>query len=417
MPPNNRISDPQVVRSGNLIQIRELKTPWRVADIVREVYRGRTHDSLKHFVLRFPTDVTGFPNVLTPLATIIQLYRDLGLRIEIEGGSSFIGFRELDSPIDATPERVVGSDLFSHIWRFNSTSEVNALVAKTSSSVAEKVVCSPGVLDGLGWCLYEVMDNVLRHAEAKCGFFSIQVHQNGNLAISVCDSGIGILASLRPSRYRPKTALDAISLAVREGVTRDEKIGQGNGLYGLFQIVVSNKGILGITSGSGSLRWQDDRTDTNPKVIFPARQHESTFIDFQIHPQNALKLAEIMPSFSPIDLTFEERSTHHGDHVISVRDFGLGVGTREAGQSLRNVVINALQRDASRVVLDFNGIAIVSSSFADELVGMLFIRYGVVGFNTKIALTGLNEQVRAIVDRSVSQRVAGEVRPAMDGPP
>src|SRR5690349_3937127 len=112
----NRITDPQVSRSGNVVKVRELKSPWRVADIVSAIYRGRKYDKITHFVLQLPSDISGFPNVITPLATVIQLYRELGLKIDIESESQFFGLRDLQSPLEASAEVLQSRDVFSHIW-------------------------------------------------------------------------------------------------------------------------------------------------------------------------------------------------------------------------------------------------------------------------------------------------------------
>jgi hypothetical protein len=256
------------------------------------------------------------------------------------------------------------------------------------------------------------MDNALRHSEVAQGFYSTQLHANGQLAISVCDTGIGIFGSLQTTRYRPRSAVDAISLAVKEGVTRDAQNGQGNGLYGLVQIVLSNSGILSITSGDGRFLIAQGQPETKRKIPYPDRKHQCTFVDFQVNTKTAIDLKTAMPNFSPVDLEFEKNSTVQGDHLIPIREFPLGVGTRDAGGALRNIIVNALNRGVSRVILDFGGMGVVSSSFADESIAKLVTKMGFSGFNSRIAMVGLTEHVRFLVDRAVAQRVTEQMRPA-----
>src|SRR5207302_835688 len=88
---------------------------------------------------------------------------------------------------------------------------------------------------------------------APVGFVDVSVDASGFIYASIADSGIGIYKSLRESVFAPKSEIDAITLAIREGVTRDSGVGQGNGLWGLARLVEQNGGSLTITSGESQL--------------------------------------------------------------------------------------------------------------------------------------------------------------------
>ena len=49
----------------------------------------------------------------------------------------------------------------------------------------------------------------------------------------------------------------------------------------------------------------------------------------------------------------------------------VGTGTRIAAQKFKNQIFNAWNEEKKEVVLDFTGINVVSSSFADELIGKI----------------------------------------------
>lgn len=89
-------------------------------------------------------------------------------------------------------------------------------------TIRRRVVCKPGVLEALEWCLYEVLDNVMQHAESGHGFVMMQLHpQSHRLAFAVADAGQGVQRSLAMSDiYKPTTAFDALTMAIEEGVTR-----------------------------------------------------------------------------------------------------------------------------------------------------------------------------------------------------
>lgn len=82
-----------------------------------------------------------------------------------------------------------------------------------------------------------------------------QIHSTSqNIAFTIFDAGQGIYNSLKSSIHKPQTAVDAITLAIQEEVTRYIKIGQRNGLFGLHSIVKQGQGKLVITSGGGPYR-------------------------------------------------------------------------------------------------------------------------------------------------------------------
>ena len=147
-----------------------------------------------------------------------------------------------------------GVDPISRIWRFTESS-VTPIADAISRSLLERLSLEEGVFRAINWCLYEIMDNVLQHAESEVGFVEAQVHQaSKRVAICIADAGVGFKQSFRNSRHRPGTESDAITLSVQENFTRDSQVGAGNGLWGLYQIVTKNDGLLSIQSGRGSLR-------------------------------------------------------------------------------------------------------------------------------------------------------------------
>jgi hypothetical protein len=83
-------------------------------------------------------------------------------------------------------------------------------------------------------------------------------------------------------------------------------------------------------------------------------------------------------------------------------DFRLG-STRENGRKARTSVLGALERSAS-VTLDFTG-AVLSPSFADELVGGLILRLGKDEFRRRLQIVGLDESARALLNHIAATRL------------
>jgi len=128
-------------------------------------------------------------------------------------------------------------------------------------------------------------------------------------------------------------------------------------------------------------------------------------VDFQLDTSTPIDLSKALGGHQPVNLILESHETEQGDHLVEVLDHAKGTGTRMAAQSLRNYVANLISQGASQVTLDFHGIGVISSSFADELVGKLIIKYGFYNYQNLIRLKGMSEIVQTILHRSVAQRM------------
>ncbi len=82
------------------------------------------------------------------------------------------------------------------------------------------------------------------------------------------------------------------------------------------------------------------------------------------------------------------------------------VGTRSLGEKLRIEMINNFLETKKRIVIDFKDLSVISSSFADELLGKLVIEFGFFGFNNLVKLKNMNSLIQQIVQRSVAQRMS-----------
>jgi hypothetical protein len=59
-----------------------------------------------------------------------------------------------------------------------------------------------------------------------------------------------------------------------------------------------------------------------------------------------------------------------------------------------------------RIKIDCSEIPLVSSSFADEVFGKLFVELGPLGFMQRIIIDSVEPTVRSLVDKAISQRMA-----------
>ena len=102
--------------------------------------------------------------------------------------------------------------------------------------------------------------------------------------------------------------------------------------------------------------------------------------------------------------------TETGDAVIlKMRDESTGFGSRAAGRQLRRKCVNLLNAESKKpLLLDWTGVSMVSSGFADELVGKLFVKLGPLAFSARVRNLGMDAVVGDLVDKAILQR-AGQV--------
>lgn len=90
------------------------------------------------------------------------------------------------------------------------------------------------VLQALGYCFYELLDNVLNHSEIDKGLVVVHYDEDESIIrIMICDTGIGIYKSLttapKNACYGSYTEEDALLKCIEDKVTN----GKGMG-FGLF---------------------------------------------------------------------------------------------------------------------------------------------------------------------------------------
>lgn len=270
------------------------------------------------------------------------------------------------------------------------------------------------VIRALDWCVNEVTDNVLNHAQAASGGL-VQVstfREHHKIQLVVADAGRGVPTAMRERFPRIGSDRHAVVEAVKAGVTSIPEAGQGNGLWGSLEIARCSRGAFKITSGKGQLSaFIDPRTGRYRR---PGRDVEdfpgtvvmlemSTDVDFDFDAALNLMSAVPEPSLDVVDL---EHVTAGGELLVCVAEEGIGYGTRQAGRALRQKCLNLLNAAPERrLVVDWTDVKLVTSSFADEAVGKLVAELGPTVFASRITHAGTEPAVRSLLDRAVIQRL------------
>jgi anti-anti-sigma regulatory factor len=399
-----------IIRNFNEIVMSSMQHPrdvsnfyWAINEIIEKGFSD--------IIIDFNNVMTAYPDACVPISAAIQYLIGQSFNIQIVNtNNSFLKRTRIENPlnIDAKKDNdaLEDNDILSKVWKFSDGSNVSLLVDCSVLAIKERLECAEGVLQATEWCINEVMDNVLQHAGVECGYYMMQIHPvNQRVAICIADTGIGVLETLRKTKYSPLTSVDALTLSIKEGVTRDPSIGQGNGLWGLTRIVNSVGGRISLTSGDGSIFMRNSESKFFKRLPVLSKNALGTIVDFQLDLSSGIDLARALGGHQPINLTSESLETKDGDILIKIKEKAHGTGTRRAGEQLRNYIINTANNSRHRIIIDFSEIAVISSSFADEFLGKLMAKYGIYGFQRLFHMVGMNDTIQQIAHKSITQRL------------
>ena len=405
---------PNMVLTGDVLTVYSLDHPSCVTNFIREVNKVKNRN-IQTVKIRFKCERSRiFPNACLPIAGIINNFEELfGIRCEISlGDCNYLKQCCFIDPLDLDVGELknIKSPL-NKVFRYSSDKLKEGQIAQITQNyidyISKTKQCSDGVLDSLMWCIYEVMDNVLNHSGESSGYVMAQYHKNRQyLAICVYDYGVGIYKTLKNSLHNPKTEIDALTMAILEGV--GDGTGQGNGLFGLYQIVAENQGQLTISSGKSAIMLKKGELKKYDKGSFIAEGHECTLVDFRLDLSKKIDIKSALKSIGGID-GFDIRIDNMWQesdncYLYDVFDNCSGTGTREAGRELRNDVINILTKTHEPIILDFSNVKACSSSFIDEFLGKMILDLGIIKFNALVKIIHVNEFISHLFNRAIAMR-------------
>lgn len=351
-----------------------------------------------------------YSNVCAPISGVIEYYRSKGFKINVTyPKNGYVRHTRFWSPLSiescADAEKYYP---FDKVWTFESSEGVNTLVSAFVLELRKSDIIEDGVLAGIEWCINEVMDNVLQHSCAGKGYVMAQLHKQSKIfAFCVFDAGIGIYNSLKSTKHHPEKPIDAITLALQEKVTRDEQIGQGNGLWGLSSIVSTAKGMMEISSSGAKYTFSQGRVSTTKEGGFVLSKALGTsYLDVRLNYDNSVNITEALGGYTPCDFWLENLEDENNNYILKVSELSSGTGTRQSAIKLRNIAMNISTNKRKIVIFDFHGVNLISSSFADELIGKIIQEKGFSYFISAFRIRNLTAVNAGILNRSVEQRMA-----------
>jgi anti-sigma regulatory factor (Ser/Thr protein kinase) len=312
------------------------------------------------------------------------------------GLAHYIEHRRYDKP------RLKSSD--PALIQFLNHDEREVATDKVINSALRTAKLQRNHMAALEWAVNEITDNVLTHSDSKVGGFLIsqRIANSNIIEFTVADAGIGVAKSLRISDES-----EALEKAIQEGVTKNKSTNQGNGLYGSYKLSLESSGVFVIKSGHGNLfvGKHGDMHVRHDNVPF-----DGTFVVCQVDCDrpDLIERAFVfngrnhIPAYDYIEKKHELLS---GDLTVKAEEICNTFGSRLSGAEARRYISNImLSLNGGTLNVDFNGVHVISSSFADEVFGKLFVELGPMQFMRNIKIVNAVSTVEGLIDRAITLR-------------
>lgn len=89
--------------------------------------------------------------------------------------------------------------------------------------------------------------------------------------------------------------------------------------------------------------------------------------------------------------------------IVKLKEFGTSLGSRVLGKEVSNMI--GFEKE-DEVILDFEDVKMVTSSFADEVVGKNCAKLGLHNFFDKVQIINTSEQIKLILKKAIIDRLA-----------
>ena len=334
-----------------------------------------------------------FQDRATWLAAVCEYYRDeCGRNVSLGNPEAVRKGLSINNPVIVNSASINRHEPLYTVFKYTEEN-ISLIVDKYKKWIMSNIVLGEGLLQAFAWSLYEVMDNVFQHGEAKCGYISMQYHfSSRKLNIAVTCIGKGIIRSMSEGVMVKDTKIDSevfmnhfkkseygsiIKYAVNKGVTSKGNNNKGMGLYGLTESVRQNGGTFIIDSGKGSYEYnsQNDEPSKTREFIYSPIEFVNgdnvkylTCVNWSFNVSNPVSMSNILNVEYTSDETDEYYDEEVQGHVIHMGEHKADVATRSGGVKISNIIGNLVNDGAEYIILDFDSIDVVSSSFADEII-------------------------------------------------
>ena len=88
--------------------------------------------------------------------------------------------------------------------------------------------------------------------------------------------------------------------------------------------------------------------------------------------------------------------------IVDLKEFGISLGSRVLGKEVSNMIDFEKEDE---VILDFEDVKMVTSSFADEVIGKNCARLGLHNFFNKVQIVNAADQIKLIIKKAIIDRL------------
>ncbi len=349
------------------------------------------------------------PSALTWLCAFCVRRRHLGAVVRFEGGRGLGYLARMDLLKHAGMDYSETFTRHDEVGRFMALRLVEqqpgvlSTVHALCDLVAHHFDNARDFLPALEWAAYEIIDNVFNHAVSPTPAVVYAQHypHEHRLRVAIADQGRGLRASLG-ERFPLRSHGDAVDKALERGVTRDPSVGQGNGMAGTLAISEANGGTMRVATGDVQF---EKKSGAHHRFSMCGIEVPGTTVELSLDTRKPVALQSTFIGDSLSTYLQSLAGKVEGGEPVVVRTEVVHAGGREPARALRQKLEVVFDEPGSTVTLDFAGLASVSSSFLDELLGRLCARYGRDGLRGRLVIRGATEGLLRMANGVIEQRL------------
>ena len=132
----------EVTTSENRITFTKADSPRLVGTFLHTIYNLVEKQGYKEIVIDCLEVKRAFPNVLVPIAGIVDYYNKRGIEFKFENLPSFLEKSHFYSPLVVSENHdLLQGNVLNFVWRYENDSDTYALSTEILRSISQEVLC------------------------------------------------------------------------------------------------------------------------------------------------------------------------------------------------------------------------------------------------------------------------------------
>lgn len=92
------------------------------------------------------------------------------------------------------------------------------------------------------------------------------------------------------------------------------------------------------------------------------------------------------------------------ENILKLKESGSALGLRELAKQLGENIRKSISENKN-IVLDFDKVDSISSSFADELIAKIMVEVGLENFINHVKIKNTNNFIKTMINTSIAERM------------